>query len=131
MTLVLAFVQPAQETDRVKLGVMNRSGAMGVSIDQERGYFQDVGAALETSRFASAIQMMAPRCTSAHDFGGRADPAGRRHAADRARRDRGERDRSDLHGQVPAGNIPACADTRRHHRSGGAEANEMNSIIPA
>ena len=83
LALMLAVTLPAAAADKVKVGVLNSSGDIGVFIARERGYFKDAGIELETSPFVSAAQMVAPLATGDLDVGGGVVSAGLYNAADR------------------------------------------------
>ena len=74
---------PVAAADRVKVGVMNSSGDIGVFIARERGYFKEVDIELETTPFVSAAQMVAPLGIGDLDVGGGVVSAGLYNAADR------------------------------------------------
>lgn len=83
LALALAAPSTAMAADRVKVGVMNSSGDIGVFIALEKGYFREAGIELETTPFVSAAQMVAPLGTGEIDVGGGVVSAGLYNAADR------------------------------------------------
>ena len=123
---------PVAAADRVKVGVMNSSGDIGVFIARERGYFKEVDIELETTPFVSAAQMVAPLGTG--DLDGSTAP-GYRYQSLMIRRDLVESGRykgfADLKGlkiSVPAPGITPQAVIAEAAQRGGIDYNEIEQI---
>ena len=83
LAFALLGVTHAWATDKVRVGVMNSSGDIGVLIAMDKGYFAAEGIELETTPFVSAAQMVAPLGTGELDVGGGVVSAGLYNAAAR------------------------------------------------
>ena len=83
LTLSVLAALPAAAADKVRVGVLNSGGDLGVFIAREKGYFRDENIEIDTVTFISAAQMIAPLGTGELDAGGGIASAGLYNAADR------------------------------------------------